>query len=165
MWRCLAVRHPARAAADFGGVAMAPVVVGVDGSPSSLDAVEVAVTVVRPGCGRGAAAGERLRVAVDAPTVRRTPVKSSDGGVRELVGGTLIQAVERARRAVPQLDVTREVTVGEPRVVLEIESRTALLVVVGSRGSRRSTACCSVPPTCRAAHGSCLPASGGAGPA
>lgn len=42
-------------------------------------------------------------------------------GARELVDGTLIDAEERARRAVPQEDVMREVTVGEPLTVLEIE--------------------------------------------
>lgn len=54
--------------------------------------------------------------------------------LRELVDGTLIQAEQRARGAVPQVEITREVTVGEPLMVLEIESRTASLVVVGSRG-------------------------------
>ncbi|MFE1834121.1 hypothetical protein [Streptomyces sviceus] len=44
--------------------------------------------------------------------------------------GTLIEDEKRARGAVPQVDVTREVTVGEPLMVLELESRTASLVVV-----------------------------------
>jgi hypothetical protein len=84
-------------------------------------------------------------------------------GVRELVGGTLIRAVERARRAVPQLVVTREVTVGEPLVVLEIDSRTASLAVVGSRGPGAfDSLLLGSTAVHLAAHGSCLPA-GGAG--
>ena len=54
--------------------------------------------------------------------------------VRELVDGTLIEAEQGARGAAPQVETTREVTVGEPLMVLEIESRSAALVVVGSRG-------------------------------
>ncbi|WSZ28283.1 universal stress protein [Streptomyces sp. NBC_00882] len=64
------------------------------------------------------------------PPGRRTPWNPPMAGV----DGTLSEAEERARRAVPQVDVTREVTVGEPLTVREIESRTASLVVVGSRG-------------------------------
>jgi hypothetical protein len=54
--------------------------------------------------------------------------------VRELLDGTLIKAEQQARRAAPHVETTREVTVGEPLMVLEMESRTATLVVVGSRG-------------------------------
>lgn len=112
---------------------MDPVVVGVDGSPSSLDAVEVAAREAGP---RGV--GLRLVHAFGWPSVRLPPGghpwNPARAGVRELVDGTLAEAEERARRAVPHLEVTREVTVGEPLMVLEIESRTASLVVVGSRG-------------------------------
>ncbi|MDW4911610.1 universal stress protein, partial [Streptomyces sp. ADMS] len=112
---------------------MDPVVVGVDGSPSSLDAVEVAA---REAGLRGV--GLRLVHAFGWPSMHLPPGgppwNPAMAGVRELVDGTLIEAEERARRAVPQVDVTRAVNVGEPLMVLEIESRTASLVVVGSRG-------------------------------
>ncbi|WP_443041540.1 universal stress protein [Streptomyces sp. B21-083] len=112
---------------------MDPVVVGVDGSPSSLDAVELAA---REAGLRGV--GLRLVHAFGWPSMHLPPGgppwNPAMAGVRELVDGTLIEAEERARRAVPQVDVTREVTVGEPLMVLEIESRSASLVVVGSRG-------------------------------
>ncbi|WTB42864.1 universal stress protein [Streptomyces sp. NBC_00827] len=112
---------------------MDPVVVGVDGSPSSLDAVEVAA---REAGLRGV--GLRLVHAFGWPSIHLPPGgppwNPARAGVRELVDGTLIEAEESARRAVPQVDVTRAVNVGEPLMVLEIESRTASLVVVGSRG-------------------------------
>ncbi|KJK40755.1 universal stress protein UspA [Streptomyces variegatus] len=110
-----------------------PVVVGVDGSPSSLHAVEVAA---REAGLRGA--GLRLVHAFGWPSMHvppgGPPWNPAAAGVRELVDGTLIKAEQRARRAAPQVEITREVSVGEPLMVLEIESRTATLVVVGSRG-------------------------------
>ncbi|MEU9382355.1 universal stress protein [Streptomyces sp. NPDC048279] len=54
--------------------------------------------------------------------------------MRELGDGTPAEAEQRTREIAPRLDITRQVTVGEPLMVLEIESRTAFLVVVGSRG-------------------------------
>ncbi|WP_225834187.1 universal stress protein [Streptomyces sp. NK08204] len=110
-----------------------PVVVGVDGSPSSLDAVEAAV---REAALR--ATGLRLVHAFGWPSVHVPPGippwTPAAAGVRELVDGTLAKAEQRAREVEPHVDITREVTVGEPLMVLEIESRTASLVVVGSRG-------------------------------
>ncbi|MGW3356329.1 universal stress protein [Streptomyces bungoensis] len=110
-----------------------PVVVGVDGSPSSLAAVGVAA--------REAAlrrVGLRTVHAFGSPSIRLPgggpPWSPAQAGVRELVDGTLDRAEQRAREVAPHLDVTREVTVGDPLTVLEIESRTASLVVVGSRG-------------------------------
>ncbi|MER6032985.1 universal stress protein [Streptomyces sp. NPDC001835] len=110
-----------------------PVVVGVDGSPSSMDAVEVAAREAGP---RGAEL--RLVHAFGWPSIHLppggTPWSPAAAGVREMVDGTLAKAEERAREAVPELAVTREVAVGEPLMVLEIESHTASLLVVGSRG-------------------------------
>ncbi|WP_028803960.1 universal stress protein [Streptomyces sp. 142MFCol3.1] len=110
-----------------------PVVVGVDGSPSSLDAVEVAA---REAALRGT--GLRLVHAFGWPSIHvppgGPPWNPAMAGVRELVDGTLIKAEQRARQAEPHVEIIREVTVGEPLMVLEIESRTASLVVVGSRG-------------------------------
>ncbi|MEV0181756.1 universal stress protein [Streptomyces sp. NPDC050625] len=110
-----------------------PVVVGVDGSPSSLDAVGMAA---REAALRGT--GLRLVHAFGWPSIHPPPGvppwTPATAGVRELVDGTLATAEQRAREVAPHLDITREVTVGEPLMVLEIESRTASLVVVGSRG-------------------------------
>ncbi|WP_250404147.1 universal stress protein [Streptomyces cellostaticus] len=110
-----------------------PVVVGVDGSPSSLDAVEVAAH-------EAAVRGTELRLvhAFGWPSIPLPPGgppwNPAAAGARKMVDGTLVKAEGRARAAVPDLAVTREVAVGEPLMVLEIESHTASLVVVGSRG-------------------------------
>ncbi|MEU3936987.1 universal stress protein [Streptomyces sp. NPDC029044] len=110
-----------------------PVVVGVDGSPSSLDAVGVA--------GHEAAIrGAELRlVHAFGRSSSHLPAggpawNPAGAGVRELLDGTLMAAERRARAVAPQVGITRDVTVGEPLVVLEIASRTASVVVVGSRG-------------------------------
>jgi nucleotide-binding universal stress UspA family protein len=112
-----------------------PVVVGVDGSPSSLTAVEVAA---REAALRGV--GLRLVHAFGWPAAQvptGTPWNPTGSGLRELIDGTLTEAERRARRAAPGIEVSRDVVVGEPVTVLEIESRTAPLVVVGSRGLSR----------------------------
>ncbi|MFI1564997.1 universal stress protein [Streptomyces sp. NPDC020490] len=110
-----------------------PVVVGVDGSPSSMEAVEAAAREAER-CGTGL----RLVHAFGWPSGRVPPGvppwNPAAAGVREMVDGTLTRAEERAREVAPHLEIAREVTVGEPLMVLEIESRTASLVVVGSRG-------------------------------
>ncbi|MFB8248922.1 universal stress protein [Streptomyces sp. NPDC055952] len=110
-----------------------PVVVGVDGSPSSLDAAETA-------SGEARIRGAELRLVhafgrSSAHLPAGGPPWSPAGtGVRELVDGTLAVAERRARDAAPHVAVTRDVTLGDPLAVLEIASRTASLVVVGSRG-------------------------------
>ncbi|MFF4397288.1 universal stress protein [Streptomyces sp. NPDC001480] len=111
-----------------------PVVVGVDGSTSSLDAVEIAAHEAGL---RGV--GLRLVHAFGWPSMHLPPGgyplwNPAVAGVRELVDDALTKAEQRARKAVPDVEITREVTVGEPLMVLEIESRTASLIVVGSRG-------------------------------
>ncbi|MFE0350983.1 universal stress protein [Streptomyces griseoluteus] len=110
-----------------------PVVVGVDGSPSSLDAVGTAAHEAEL-----SGVGLRLVHAFGWPSIHPPPGgppwDPARAGVRELVDGTLAEAEQRARAIAPRVDITREVGVGEPLMVLEIESRTASLVVVGSRG-------------------------------
>ncbi|MEV6109148.1 universal stress protein [Streptomyces sp. NPDC051940] len=109
------------------------VVVGVDGSPSSLEAVGVAA---READMRGTAL--RLVHAFGWPAGHippgMHPWSAETAGVRELIDGTMAEAEERAHAAAPGTQLQREVTVGEPLTVLEIESRTAALAVVGSRG-------------------------------
>ncbi|MGW7409973.1 universal stress protein [Streptomyces sp. NPDC054833] len=113
-----------------------PVVVGVDGSPSSLAAVEAAAQEATL---RGV--GLRLVHAFGWPSVHLPPggPPGNPGatGLRELVDGTLTEAERRARRAAPHVEVVSDVVPGEPVMVLEIESRTASLLVVGSRGLNR----------------------------
>ncbi|MFF5966771.1 universal stress protein [Streptomyces collinus] len=110
-----------------------PVVVGVDGSPSSLDAVGAASH-------EAAIRGAELRLvhafgrSSSHLPAGGPPWNPAGAGVRELLDGTLAEAERRARAVAPQVGITRDVTVGEPLVVLEIASRTASLVVVGSRG-------------------------------
>ncbi|MFD5972965.1 universal stress protein [Streptomyces bacillaris] len=110
-----------------------PVVVGVDGSASSLDAVDLAAREARlRGCG--------LRVvhAFVWPTMHALPGPSRlgppGGGLRDMVGRMVAEAVERARSAEPEVAVSNTVVTGEPLTVLEAQSRKAAMVVVGSRG-------------------------------
>ncbi|MDT9699254.1 universal stress protein [Streptomyces sp. P17] len=113
-----------------------PVVVGVDGSESSLTAVEVGA---REAALRGV--GLRLVHAFGWPSVHVPPGvppwSPSSAGVRELIDGTLAEAERRARTLAPHVDIAREVVVGEPVMVLQLETRTASLAVVGSRGLSR----------------------------
>ncbi len=113
-----------------------PVVVGVDGSESSLTAVE---TAAREAALRGV--GLRLVHAFGWPSVhvppRVPPWTPASAGVRELIDGTLGEAERRAHTAAPHVEIAREVVVGEPLMVLELETRTASLAVVGSRGLSR----------------------------
>ncbi|MGW3989189.1 universal stress protein [Streptomyces sp. NPDC004830] len=110
-----------------------PVVVGVDGSPPSLDAVQTAA-------GEARIRGAELRLVhafgrSSAHLPAGAPPWSPAGtGVRELLDGTMAMAERRARDVAPHADITRDVTLGHPMEVLEIASRTASLVVVGSRG-------------------------------
>lgn len=110
-----------------------PVVVGVDGSSSSLDAVDLAAREARMrGCG--------LRVVhaflwpVMHVPLGPSPLGPSGGGLRNMVDRMVAEAVERARSVAPDVEVTEAVVTGEPLTVLEAQSRRAELVVVGSRG-------------------------------
>ncbi|MFJ8857186.1 universal stress protein [Streptomyces sp. NPDC102451] len=111
----------------------APVVVGVDGSASSLDAVDLAAREARLR-GRGlrvvhAFIWPMMHVHQGAPSVG-----PPGGGLRNMVGRIVAEAVERARSVEPELEVTNAVVTGEPLTVLEAQSRQAPLIVVGSRG-------------------------------
>ncbi|MCX4459747.1 universal stress protein [Streptomyces sp. NBC_01340] len=110
-----------------------PVIVGVDGSVSSLDAVDVATREAQ-------LRGVPLRVVHafgHAPghlPVGAPPWSPADHGLEPMVHGVLARAEERAHAAAPDIEITRSVVAGEPLEVLEIESRAAALAVVGSRG-------------------------------
>ncbi|TLQ47988.1 universal stress protein [Streptomyces marianii] len=108
-------------------------IVGVDGSASSIVAVEVAAREAHlRGVGLrivhafGQASGHRP---VGAP-----PWNAADHGLEPMVRGALARAEERAYTIAPDIEITRSVVAGEALEVLEIESRSASLAVVGSRG-------------------------------
>ncbi|MFE7761037.1 universal stress protein [Streptomyces sp. NPDC057438] len=110
-----------------------PVIVGVDGSASSIGAVEAAA---REAHLRGA--GLRIVHAFGhgpghLPT-GGPPWNPADHGLEPMVRGALARAEERAHAIAPDIEITRSVVAGDALEVLEIESRSALLAVVGSRG-------------------------------
>lgn len=111
----------------------APVVVGVDGSPSSLAAVDLAapqaalrgcpLTVVH------AFIWPYFHVPLGPP-----PLGPVDGGLRRQADDMLAEACLRARITAPQVVVHGELVTGAAVAVLREYSRTASLVVVGDRG-------------------------------
>ncbi|MDW8804538.1 universal stress protein, partial [Streptomyces scabiei] len=111
----------------------APVVVGVDGSPAGMAAVE---TAAHEAALRGV--GLRLVHAFGWPGAHVPPGvppwNPAGVGLRETVDGTMAEAERLVHTVAPGVETIREIGVGEPVMVLEIESRTAALLVVGSRG-------------------------------
>lgn len=83
---------------------------------------------------RRTAGGARLPVAGPARAAGPPALGPSEGGLRNAAQRVVAEAVERAGRAAPDVDVTHAVVTGEPLTVLEAQSRAAELVVVGSRG-------------------------------
>lgn len=109
-----------------------PVVVGVDGSPSSLEAVEAAAREARlRRCGLKIVHAF-LWPGMHAPGP--SPLGPVGGGLHSMVKQLLAEAVERAHARAPEVEVANTVVSGEPLSVLEVQSRMAALVVVGSRG-------------------------------
>jgi nucleotide-binding universal stress UspA family protein len=110
-----------------------PVIVGVDGSASSLGAVDAAAREAR-------LRGAPLRVvhAFGHPSAHlpsgAPPWNPAGHSLEPMVEGALARAEQRAHAVAPGIEVTRSVVAGEALAVLEIESRTAALAVVGSRG-------------------------------
>ncbi|MFF8196184.1 universal stress protein [Streptomyces bobili] len=109
------------------------VIVGVDGSAAGLAAVEAAA---REAQSRGA--GLRVVHAFVWPAMHVPLGPSSlgppEGGIRNMAERLLAEAVERARAVAPEVEVGHALVTGEPLTVLEAQSRSAELVVVGSRG-------------------------------
>ncbi|MBC7270222.1 MAG: universal stress protein [Streptomyces sp.] len=71
---------------------------------------------------------------VDAPPIARHHAAYTARRRAQRQERLLSEAVERARTAEPEMEVSYAVVAGEPLTVLEAEARTAELVVVGSRG-------------------------------
>ena len=109
------------------------VVVGVDGSASSLAAVDAAAREARL-----RESGLRVVHAFVWPATHvplgAWPLSPPEGGMRNMVEHLVAEAVERARAAAPEVDVSHVVVTGDPLTVLEAQSRAAELAVVGSRG-------------------------------
>ncbi|MBT3150511.1 universal stress protein [Streptomyces sp. CHD11] len=106
-----------------------PVIAGVDGSASSLEAVEVAAREAQL---RGAPL--RIVHAFGHRQVGGPSWSLVDHGLEPMTHGVPARAEELARTAAPGVSVTRSVVAGEAVEVLEIESRSASLAVTGSRG-------------------------------
>ncbi|MGD6740735.1 universal stress protein [Streptomyces sp. BH106] len=106
------------------------VLVGADGSESSLEAVSVAAREARE---RGL--GLRIVHAFVWPHMRAAGLAAAAQALREQADTVVTTAVEHARAAEPDLaDVEGEVVTGEALTVLTARSKEADLVVVGSRG-------------------------------
>ncbi|GGX81178.1 universal stress protein [Streptomyces fructofermentans] len=110
-----------------------PVIVGVDGSASSLEAVGV-------GAREAQLRGSALRI-VHAfgylpghyPTVGSL-FENADQSLEALAHGVVGRAEAHAHEVAPGLEVTRSVVVGDALEVLEAEARSAALAVVGGSG-------------------------------
>ncbi|MFD1661729.1 universal stress protein [Streptomyces caeni] len=109
------------------------VVVGVDGSPSSLDAVQTAAGEARLR-GRGLRVVYAFLWPAMHPPSGPSPLGPVGGELRAGVERVMAEAVQRARTAAPGVATANAVIAGEPRAVLESQSRTAELIVVGNRG-------------------------------
>ncbi|MFJ9542482.1 universal stress protein [Streptomyces sp. NPDC101225] len=110
-----------------------PVIVGVDGSASGFDAVDLAAREAHP-----REAPLRIVLALGRPSVRlptgTAPWNPGDQGLEAMALGVLARAEERAHQVAPGIEITRSVGAGEAFEVLEIESRSAVPAALGSRG-------------------------------
>ncbi|MFA1545887.1 universal stress protein [Actinomadura chokoriensis] len=109
--------------------AAGPVVVGVDGSAGSLEALGPAFDEARL---RGA---ELVALVAWPPDAEPGPAPLVDAeGLREFAGERLARLVAPWREKYPDVPVRTEVVTGAPREVLLGAAREARLLVVGSRG-------------------------------
>jgi nucleotide-binding universal stress UspA family protein len=110
-----------------------PVVVGVDGSESSLTAVELGAREAtlrrRPLCLVHAFIWPYMHVSLGP-----SPYGPPEGGLRHQAERILANAYTRAHAAAPDLDVHGELVTGEATAVLLNASLTSELTVIGDRG-------------------------------
>ncbi|BCY09296.1 universal stress protein [Actinoplanes sp. L3-i22] len=119
-------------------IAGAPVVVGIDGSPSSLDAVEMAAgeALLRQ-------APLHLVHALVWPASLASVRPASEGApepaalIRAHIEAVVAEAKTRAAKEAPDVPVTAEVVDGPAAYVLLQRSRRAALVLIGDRGLGR----------------------------
>ncbi|GAA2564948.1 universal stress protein [Winogradskya consettensis] len=119
-------------------IASAPVVVGVDGSPSSLDAVELAATEAQ-------LRRARLHIvyAFVWPAALVAARPATEGApepatlVRAHADAIVAEAKTHAEKVAPEVPVTTEVADGPAAYVMLQRSRHAAVVVVGDRGLGR----------------------------
>jgi nucleotide-binding universal stress UspA family protein len=111
-----------------------PVVVGVDGSPD-------AGAAARYGAWEADRRGVPLRLvhALQPPIMYGTSVVAAYDTGEPLTDAQAVlrEAADQVRGRYPDLEVTTVITAGTPASVLVDESRTAALVVIGSRGLGR----------------------------
>jgi nucleotide-binding universal stress UspA family protein len=114
---------------DTGAAPFGRIVAGVDGSDSSLQALEWAAH-------QAELAGSRLDVimAWEWPIIYGSTQVPFDYDPRSDAQTRLGEAVEKLRDRRPALNVTSTVAEGHPAPVLVEESRSADLLVLGSRG-------------------------------
>lgn len=111
----------------------APIVVGVDGSPSAQDALDWAAA-------EASTRDRPLRIVhgfiwpLMHVAVGPSPIGPDDGGFRAQAERLLADAVARAMAAAPGIKVTSELEVGAGPAALLRQARDAELLVVGSRG-------------------------------
>ncbi|OYP19870.1 universal stress protein [Streptomyces sp. FBKL.4005] len=108
-------------------------IVGVDGSASSLAAVDAAAREARLRSTSLCIVHAFGRPSAHMPS-GAAPWSPADHGLEPMVHGQLVRAEERAHAAAPGVEITRSVVAGDAIEVLETESRSAALTVVGSRG-------------------------------
>ncbi len=116
------------------GAAERPVLVGVDGSPSALDAVRWAAREAdRRGAGlRLVTAFGWMPVSSEDDPVQLVPPARDE--LRRAAEQHLAEAAAAAADVAPDVPVATAVLTGYPTVVLVAEAATAQLVVVGDRG-------------------------------
>jgi nucleotide-binding universal stress UspA family protein len=116
----------------------APVVVGVDGSPGSLRALDWAAREAATRQSRLHVLHAFLWPLMHVP-LGPSDLGPPDGGLRNAAVHILTSAADRARRAAPALDVSTDLPVCAPAAALIEASHDAGLVVVGHRGLGRFT--------------------------
>jgi nucleotide-binding universal stress UspA family protein len=112
---------------------IAPVLVGVDGSISSLTAVDLAAREATLRC-RPLHIVHAFIWPLMHVQLGPSPVGPPDGGLRNEARRILGEAVTTARTTAPDLDVTGELITGTPVPVLLRCARAAALTVIGDRG-------------------------------